>query len=85
MHDCNVATGDGWIKSNLGAYAAWAKTHNSLLVITYDEDDKHSGNQIPTVLYGQPVKAWQRAHHQVQPLRHAPYPGGPRGDRKARR
>ncbi|WP_329191658.1 MULTISPECIES: alkaline phosphatase family protein [unclassified Streptomyces] len=57
MHDCNVATGDGWIKSNLGAYAAWAKTHNSLLVITYDEDDKHSGNQIPTVLYGQPVKA----------------------------
>ncbi|MFJ3791334.1 alkaline phosphatase family protein [Kitasatospora sp. NPDC090091] len=57
MHDCSVGTGDSWIKNKLDAYAAWAKTHNSLLVITYDEDDKHSGNQIPTVLYGQPVKA----------------------------
>ncbi|MGW4896678.1 alkaline phosphatase family protein [Kitasatospora sp. NPDC004240] len=57
MHDCSVGTGDGWIKKNLGAYAAWAKTHNSLLVVTFDEDNRHSGNQIPTVLYGQPVKA----------------------------
>ncbi|GAA1116058.1 MULTISPECIES: alkaline phosphatase family protein [Kitasatospora] len=57
MHDCSIGTGDGWLKKNLDAYASWAKTHNSLLVITYDEDDKHSGNQIPTVLYGQPVKA----------------------------
>ncbi|MEV0188011.1 alkaline phosphatase family protein [Kitasatospora purpeofusca] len=57
MHDCSVGTGDSWIKKNLGAYASWAKTHNSLLVVTYDEDDKHSGNQIPTVLYGQPVRA----------------------------
>ncbi|MER8188379.1 alkaline phosphatase family protein [Kitasatospora sp. NPDC094015] len=57
MHDCSVGTGDSWIKNNLGAYAEWVRTHNSLLVVTYDEDDKHSGNQIPTVLYGQPVKA----------------------------
>ncbi|MFJ9456239.1 alkaline phosphatase family protein [Kitasatospora sp. NPDC101447] len=57
MHNCSVGTGDSWIKNNLGAYASWAKTHNSLLVVTYDEDDKQSGNQIPTVLYGQPVKA----------------------------
>ncbi|MEV7176503.1 alkaline phosphatase family protein [Kitasatospora sp. NPDC093679] len=57
MHDCSIGTGDGWLKKNLDAYASWAKTHNSLLVITYDEDNKHSGNQIPTVLYGQPVKA----------------------------
>ncbi|MEU6014839.1 alkaline phosphatase family protein [Streptomyces sp. NPDC047515] len=52
MHDCSVATGDTWIKNELGAYAAWAKTHNSLLVVTFDEDDKPSGNHIPTVLYG---------------------------------
>ncbi|MEW1907487.1 alkaline phosphatase family protein [Kitasatospora sp. NPDC085895] len=57
MHDCSIGTGDGWLKKNLDPYASWAKTHNSLLVITYDEDNKHSGNQIPTVLYGQPVKA----------------------------
>ncbi|WP_030169415.1 alkaline phosphatase family protein [Streptomyces sp. NRRL S-813] len=55
MHDCSVSTGDTWLKNNLGAYATWAKTHNSLLVVTFDEDNRLSGNRIPTVLYGQPV------------------------------
>jgi hypothetical protein len=55
MHDCSVSTGDTWIKNHLGAYATWAKTHNSLLVVTFDEDNSQSGNRIPTVLYGQPV------------------------------
>ncbi|WP_371479049.1 alkaline phosphatase family protein [Kitasatospora sp. NBC_00315] len=57
MHDCSVSTGDTWIKNNLGAYATWAQTHNSLLVVTFDEDNKLSGNKIPTVLYGQHVTA----------------------------
>ncbi|MFJ8195918.1 alkaline phosphatase family protein [Streptomyces sp. NPDC096152] len=55
MHDCSVSTGDTWLKNNLGAYATWARTHNSLLVVTFDEDNRLSGNRIPTVLYGQPV------------------------------
>jgi hypothetical protein len=50
-----VSTGDTWVKNNLGAYATWAKTHNSLLVVTFDEDNSLSGNRIPTVLYGQQV------------------------------
>ncbi|SEO26245.1 alkaline phosphatase family protein [Actinacidiphila rubida] len=57
MHDCSVSTGDTWIKNNLGAYATWAKTHNSVLVVTFDEDNSLSGNRIPTVFYGQPVTA----------------------------
>ncbi|MFH9941285.1 alkaline phosphatase family protein [Streptomyces murinus] len=57
MHDCSVATGDTWLKNNLGGYASWAKAHNSLLVITFDEDDSQSGNRIPTLLYGQSVVA----------------------------
>ncbi|MGW1285918.1 alkaline phosphatase family protein [Streptomyces sp. NPDC002586] len=57
MHDCSVSTGDTWLKDNLGGYASWAKTHNSLLVVTFDEDNRLSGNRIPTVLYGQPVAA----------------------------
>ncbi|MFJ9850443.1 alkaline phosphatase family protein [Streptomyces sp. NPDC101150] len=52
MHDCSVSTGDSWIQSKLGAYATWAQTHNSILVVTFDEDNKQSGNRIPTVLYG---------------------------------
>ncbi|MFD0403432.1 alkaline phosphatase family protein [Kitasatospora sp. NPDC127121] len=52
MHDCSVGTGDTWIKNNLGAYATWAKSHNSLLVVTFDEDNRLAGNRIPTVFYG---------------------------------
>ncbi|MFG2125403.1 alkaline phosphatase family protein [Streptomyces sp. NPDC048710] len=55
MHDCSVSTGDTWIQNNLGAYATWAQTHNSILAVTFDEDNKLSGNRIPTVLYGQHV------------------------------
>ncbi|MFE2410879.1 alkaline phosphatase family protein [Kitasatospora sp. NPDC059408] len=52
MHDCSVGTGDSWIQTNLAAYADWARSHNSLLVMTFDEDNKLSGNRIPTVVYG---------------------------------
>ncbi|MCX4645839.1 MULTISPECIES: alkaline phosphatase family protein [unclassified Streptomyces] len=55
MHDCSVSTGDTWLENNLSAYATWAKTHNSLLVVTFDEDNRLAGNKIPTVLYGQQV------------------------------
>ncbi len=61
MHDCPVSTGDTWLQKRLGAYAAWAKTHNSLLLVTFDEDNKHSKNKIATVLYGQPVAAGSRS------------------------
>jgi phosphatidylinositol-3-phosphatase len=57
MHDCSVSTGDTWLKNHLGAYATWAKTHNSVLIVTFDEDNSLSGNRIATVLYGQPVIA----------------------------
>ncbi|MFC5721532.1 alkaline phosphatase family protein [Streptomyces gamaensis] len=56
MHDCSVSTGDTWLKDHLKGYADWSRTHNSLLLITFDEDNRLSGNRIPTVLYGQPVK-----------------------------
>lgn len=57
MHDCSVQSGDTWLKNNLKGYADWAKSHNSLLLVTFDEDNRLSGNRIPTVLYGQSVKA----------------------------
>lgn len=57
MHDGSVNTGDNWLKSKLSAYAEWAKTHNSLLIVTFDEDDSStSANLIPTVFYGAGVK-----------------------------
>jgi PKD repeat protein len=58
MHDCSLTTGDTWLKNNLDAYATWAKAHNSLLIVTWDEDDSTtSANQIATIFVGANVKA----------------------------
>jgi hypothetical protein len=47
---------DQWVQTHLGAYADWCESHNSLLIITYDEDDFSSVNKIATVFYGAHVK-----------------------------
>jgi len=56
MHDGTIQQADTWLNSNMSAYATWAQTHNSLLVVTWDEDDYTENNQIPTIVVGQPVK-----------------------------
>ncbi len=75
MHDGrppkSVADGDAWLKKHLDAYYQWAKGHNSLLIVTFDENDdrtRYAGftdpasrdkvvqNRIPTVLAGAHVK-----------------------------
>ncbi|MEY9846631.1 alkaline phosphatase family protein [Streptacidiphilus sp. MAP5-3] len=57
MHDGTVAQGDTWLQNNLSSYATWAKANNSLLVVTWDEDDYTENNQIPTIFYGADVVA----------------------------
>ncbi|MET8428596.1 alkaline phosphatase family protein [Nocardia sp. NPDC004860] len=52
MHDCSIGTGDTWLKNNMDAYAQWAKTHNSLLIVTFDEDNGSSSNHIFTTFVG---------------------------------
>jgi len=56
MHDCSVATGNDWVRAHLGAYAAWAMSHRSLLIVDFDENDYGPGNHIPTIFYGGTVK-----------------------------
>ncbi len=51
-----MATGDSWLKRNLGGYVTWAKQHDSLLILTWDENDGSGGNQIPTIFVGQMVR-----------------------------
>jgi hypothetical protein len=51
-----VRDGDTWLKDHLGTYAEWAKAHNSLLIVTFDEDDDHAGNHIPTLISGAHVR-----------------------------
>ncbi len=59
MHDGTIAQGDTWLQTNMSAYATWAMTHNSLLIITWDEDDGSQNNQIPTIFVGQMVAPGQ--------------------------
>jgi phospholipase C len=63
MHDCSISTGDTWLKNNINSYAQWAKTNNSLLIVTFDEDDSSQRNQIATVFYGQHVKVGSYSEH----------------------
>jgi hypothetical protein len=57
MHDGSRLVADTWLSDNLGAYAAWAKTHNSLLIVTWDEDDYNGVNRIATIFYGAHLRA----------------------------
>ncbi|HEX8970797.1 alkaline phosphatase family protein [Oryzihumus sp.] len=66
MHDGSVAEGDAWLAQHLGDYAQWARTHNSALVVTWDEDDDDHANHIATLVVGAHVRPGtyaERADH----------------------
>jgi hypothetical protein len=67
MHDGSVQQGDAWLGSNLGGYVQWAKNHNSLLIVTFDENDGSPGNHIPTIFVGPMVKP---GFAESQPVNH---------------
>lgn len=56
MHSASVKRGDTWLRTRLGAYIRWARTHNDLFILTWDEDDFQSGNHIPTIIVGEAVR-----------------------------
>ncbi len=56
MHDCSVATGDTWARNNLARYVHWSRSHNSLLIVTFDEDSGTRANTIPTILVGPMIR-----------------------------
>jgi hypothetical protein len=60
-----IRRGDKWLKNNLKDYAEWAKANNSLLIITYDEDDydNANGNKILTIFYGDKLKKGEYNEH----------------------
>lgn len=57
MHDGSVAQGDNWLRAELGEYVDWTNKHNSLLIVTADEDDRNHGNRIATIFTGAQVRA----------------------------
>jgi hypothetical protein len=68
MHYCARDTGDAWIQRHLGSYASWARSHNSLLIVTWDEDGSTLGlggdnNRVPTIFYGAHVRPGTYTEH----------------------
>jgi phosphatidylinositol-3-phosphatase len=63
MHSGSIEAGDRFLKANLSSYANWALTHNSLLVVTFDEDDNSAVNQVATILVGQMVRPGNYSEH----------------------
>ena len=64
LHSGGSAEADAWLRTNIQPYADWARTHDSLLIITFDEDgstDSSHGepdttgiDRIPTIFFGPP-------------------------------
>ncbi|MGA7161940.1 MAG: alkaline phosphatase family protein [Bacteroidota bacterium] len=67
----NVKHGDEWLHTQMDLYYQWAKTHNSLLIVTFDENEDTNGmtgltdpssskkvmqNRIPTIFAGAHIK-----------------------------
>ena len=68
MHDCSTAVGDAWLQTNLDGYAQWAQTHNSVLIVTFDEDSATTtSNHIFTVLVGEHIRPGATS---AQPIDH---------------
>jgi phospholipase C len=57
MHDGSFNDADTWLKTRIQPYVDWAFKHNSLLILTWDEDSGREGNHIVTILAGPMVKA----------------------------
>lgn len=59
MHDgtypSRITNGDTWVQNNLDGYIQWAKTHNSLFILTFDEDNFYN-QRIVTLLLGPMVQ-----------------------------
>lgn len=61
MHDGSFEAADDWLKTRIAPYADWAMEHNSLLILTWDEDNYQADNHIVTILVGPMVKAGKSA------------------------
>jgi len=71
MHDGTVAEGDAWVENNLSAYINWSKTHNSLFILTFDEDDGDNLNHVVTLFAGEMIEpgSYSTTHNHYDLLR----------------
>jgi acid phosphatase len=65
MHDGSIAEADTWLRAKLASYVGWARAHDSLLVVTFDEDDFGATNHIATVAVGAGIRAGTRQSQRI--------------------
>lgn len=63
IHDGTIAQGDAWLKDQLGPLFKWVKDNDSLIIITFDEDDGKHDNHIFTCFYGANIVAGEYDYH----------------------
>lgn len=56
MHSASIQRGDTWLREKLGPLLSWAQTHDTLVIITWDESSDLRDNHIPTIFLGPMVK-----------------------------
>lgn len=56
MHSASIQRGDAWLRTHVGPLIDWAHTHNTLVIVTWDESDDTVGNHIPTIFVGPMVR-----------------------------
>jgi phosphatidylinositol-3-phosphatase len=56
MHSASIARGDEWLKSNVGPLIDWGMKHDTLVIVTWDENNGLIGNRIPTIFVGPMVR-----------------------------
>ena len=56
MHTGTIAAGDAWLRRNVAPVIDWARAHDSVVVIVWDESDTLYGNSIPLIITGAAVK-----------------------------
>jgi hypothetical protein len=63
MHDCSVRTGDDWLSSFLPAVlnSAQYRSGDTVVFLTYDEDDGSAANQVATFVIAPTVPAGTRS------------------------
>jgi hypothetical protein len=61
MHDGTIAEADSWLEQYIGPYVEWARSHDSLLILTWDEDDSAHENHVVTVFHGPGVQPGEYA------------------------
>jgi len=60
MHDGEpsvaITRGDKWLQEHIDPFVKWTAKNNSLLIVTWDEDDGSSNNHIVTIFVGPMVR-----------------------------